>query len=70
MRHKTCLTPHWIVIAEHALLRSLVVVTGLMLIIVSLAFDAMIIMLPAGLALGVVGVGLIFWGVTRDVMEG
>ena len=70
MRHRDCHPHHWLIIAERALLRSFVVMTGALLIIVSLALDVTIMMLPAGLALGLTGVGLIVWGFTGDVVVG
>jgi hypothetical protein len=40
-----------------------------MLIIVSLLLDATVLMLPAGLALGLAGIGVIVWAFTGDVLE-
>jgi hypothetical protein len=69
MRGKLSHTQCWITIAEHALLRTIAAVAGAMLIIVSLLLDATVLMLPAGLALGLAGIGVIVWAFTGDVLE-
>jgi hypothetical protein len=69
MRSKLSHTHCWVIAAEHALLRAVALAAGAMLIIVSLLLDATILMLPAGLALGLAGMGVIVWGLTGDVLE-
>jgi hypothetical protein len=57
-------------VAAHTALRSLVVVTGLSLIIVSIALDATIMLLPAGIAMGCAAAGIIAWASRGSVRIG
>jgi hypothetical protein len=69
MQDRISHTHHWFMAAERAAMRSLVVIAGVMLIVVSLLLDASIMLLPAGIALGIAGGGLIVWGVTGDLVN-
>jgi hypothetical protein len=57
----------WWQFAERGLLRALMILIGLMLMIVGLGLGVTMIMLPAGVVIGLVGVGLLVWGAVGDV---
>ena len=66
-RHLSALGHHWVAVAEHALLRSLVVTTGIALAVVGLGLVLSVVLLPVGLALGLIGVGVVVWGSVGDL---
>ncbi|MBM3779014.1 MAG: hypothetical protein FJW23_12415 [Acidimicrobiia bacterium] len=60
---------HWLVLAEHGLLRSLMVAVGVLLIAVGFGLSVTMVMLPAGVALGFTGLGLFLWGAAGDLPD-
>jgi hypothetical protein len=57
----------WLGGAERALLRTLMVIVGLAMMVLGLAMGVTMIMLPVGLIVGFVGVGLVVWGAFGDL---
>lgn len=52
----------WFVLAERGALRLVMVTVGFTLMIIGLALGVSMVMLPAGLFLGLTGVGVLVWG--------
>lgn len=57
----------WVVTAERALLRLAMIALGLMLMVGGLAMGVSMVMLPVGLVVGFVGVGVFVWGALGDL---
>jgi hypothetical protein len=57
----------WFNLAERGALRLLMAGIGFALIIVGLALGVSMIMLPAGVVIGLTGVGLLVWGALGDL---
>lgn len=55
------------VLAERGLFRLLMMVVGFVLVILGLGLGVSMVMLPAGLVLGLLGVGLVVWATVGDV---
>jgi hypothetical protein len=53
--------------AERALLRALMAIVGLAMMVFGLAMGVTMVMLPIGLVVGFVGVGLLVWGAVGDL---
>jgi hypothetical protein len=60
----------WFVLAERSVLRVVMIVTGLILMIVGLALGVSMVMLPAGVVLGLTGVGVFVWGAVGELPVG
>lgn len=60
---------HWLVLAEHGLLRSLMILVGLVLMVIGVGLSVTMVMLPAGFALGFTGLGLFLWGAAGELPE-
>lgn len=57
----------WFNLAERGALRLLMGGLGFALMVVGLALGVSMIMLPAGVVIGLTGVGLLVWGVLGDL---
>ena len=57
----------WFVLAERGALRFVMVTTGFTLMVVGLALGVSMVMLPAGLFLGLTGLGVLIWGAVGDL---
>ena len=60
-------TREWFRFAELGALRIAMAVIGLLMMIVGLALGVSMVMLPAGLVVGLAGVGLFVWGVLGEL---
>jgi len=58
---------HWFAVAEHGLLRTVLLVVGFALIVLGLGLGVTMIMLPVGVFVALAGVGAIVLALTRDV---
>jgi hypothetical protein len=59
----------WAVLVEHGLLRLLLLITGVALALPGLLLAASVIFLPLGLALTLMGIGVIAWAVAGEPFE-
>ena len=57
----------WFVLAEHAALRVVMVMTGFTLMVFGLALGVSMVMLPAGVFLGLTGFGVLLWGAVGEL---
>jgi hypothetical protein len=57
----------WFVLAERGALRLVMTMTGFTLMIIGLALGVTMVMLPAGLFLGLTGFGVLLWGALGDL---
>lgn len=57
----------WFTFAELGALRIAMAVVGLLMMIVGLALGVSMVTLPAGLVVGLTGVGMLVWGVVGDL---
>jgi hypothetical protein len=57
----------WVVWAERGLLRLAMIALAVFLIIGGLAMGVTMVMLPLGVIVGLVGVGLLVWGLLGDL---
>ena len=57
----------WFVLAERSALRLVMVVTGFTLMIIGLGLGVSVVMLPAGLFLGLTGLGVLVWGALGEL---
>ncbi|MHC4817856.1 MAG: hypothetical protein ACYTF8_07360 [Planctomycetota bacterium] len=53
-------------VGENVLAHIVAIVLGLVMMIVGIGMGVTIMLLPVALPLGLVGLGLFIWGVTRD----
>ena len=53
----------WLTLAEHGAFRVVVAALGLVMVVVGLALGVTMIMLPAGLVVGLIGLAILLWGV-------
>ncbi len=67
MHHYSVAAHHCVVRTERGLLRLFLVAGGFALMVVGLALGISIFMLPAGLMVGLTGVGLATWGLAGDI---
>jgi hypothetical protein len=67
MWHPRTTGRYWITLAERSFLRAVFIVLGFALMVVGLALGVTMIMLPAGVVIGLIGVGLVVWGAFGDV---
>jgi hypothetical protein len=59
----------WWQFAERGMLRIVMILIGLVLMIVGLGLGVTMIMLPAGVVIGLLGVGLLVWGAVGDMPQ-
>jgi hypothetical protein len=57
----------WVLFVERGLLRVAMISLALILMIAGLAMGVTMVMLPVGLVVGFVGVGLLVWGLLGDL---
>jgi len=67
MRNLASWRHHWFVFAERGAFRLFMIVMGLVLAILGLGLGVSMIMLPAGIVIGLCGVGMMVWGLVGDV---
>ena len=60
-------THNMLVFAERGFVRVLMMAVGFVLVILGLGLGVSMVMLPAGLFLGLLGVGLVVWATVGDV---
>ena len=58
---------HWFAVAERGALRIAMLVLGFVMMVVGLGLGVTMIMLPAGLVIGLAGLGLTLWGAVGDM---
>jgi hypothetical protein len=58
---------HWFAVAERGAIRLGMITLGTVMMIVGLALGVTMIMLPAGLVIGLTGAGVTLWGAVGDV---
>lgn len=58
---------HWIEAAEHGVLRSFIMLIGLVIALIGLGLGVTLVMLPAGIALGATGLVVFMFGATGDM---
>jgi thiol:disulfide interchange protein len=58
---------HWLEVAKHALQRTLLVTTGLLLLAAGAGMAFSVVLLPMGVALACIGIGVIAWGSIGDL---
>ena len=58
---------HWLAMAEHAVLRCLMLTAGVALVVLGLGLGVTLIMLPVGIVMALAGVGLMVGAVDKDL---
>jgi len=57
----------WILVAERGTLRLAMAALGFVLMVLGLGLGVTMVMLPAGIVIGLAGVGLLVWGTLGDM---
>ena len=65
--HWFSVSHHCLALAERTFIRGLMITIGIPLIVLGLGLGVSVIMLPAGIAIGFTGVGLVVWGAVGDL---
>jgi hypothetical protein len=60
---------HWAVLAQHGVLRLLLVVTGIGLLLPGVLLSGSVVFLPLGMVLVLMAVGVIAWGIAGEPFE-
>ena len=58
---------HARMVAERAVIRSIIVASGAGLVVTGIALGASVVMLPVGVGIGLIGLGLTAWGAVGDL---
>jgi hypothetical protein len=67
IHHCSASTHHCMVCTERGILRLFLIAFGFALMVVGLALGVTVFMLPAGIVIGLAGVGLTTWGLVGDI---